>query len=102
MGQGLQRLFGSSDSWVAATLGLATGGVVRYDGRAVGRIMTDDVRNASWIAPAGAARTWLPRLAAVLGIALLLGACSKCDVPTWQRSSLDGAPAACHDERPAQ
>jgi len=64
--------------------------------------MIDEVRDASRIAPAGAARRWLPRLAAVLGIGLLLGACSKCDVPTWQHSSLDGAPAACHDERPAQ
>jgi hypothetical protein len=64
--------------------------------------MTDEVRDASWIAPAHAARRWLPRLAAMLGIGLLLGACSKCDVPAWQRSSLDGAPAACHDGPPAQ
>jgi len=75
---------------------------MRYHRRTVGRIMIGKVRDASWIAPAPAPRTWLPRLAAVLGIALVLGACSKCDVPTWQRSSLDGAPAACHDERPAQ
>ena len=70
--------------------------------------MLDEVTDASRIAPARAAQPWLPwlpwlpRLAAVLGIGLLLGACSKCDVPTWQRSSLDGAPAACHDGPPAQ
>jgi len=65
--------------------------------------MTDEERrNTSRAAPASAAGGWLPRLAAVLGIALLLGACSKCDVPTWQRASLDGAPAACHDGPPAQ
>ena len=75
---------------------------MRYHRRAVGWIMIDEVRNASRIAPADAARKWLPGLAAVLGIALLLGACSKCDVPTWQHSGLDGAPTACHDKRPAQ
>jgi len=64
--------------------------------------MIDEVREGSGIAPARAAGAWLTRLAAVLGIGLLLGACSKCDVPTWQRSSLDGAPAACHDGPPAQ
>jgi hypothetical protein len=64
--------------------------------------MIDEVGHTPRIAPARAARLWLPRLAAVLGIGLLLGACSKCDVPTWQRSSLDGAPTACHDGPPAQ
>jgi hypothetical protein len=35
------------------------------------------------------------RLFALLGLALVLGACSKCDVPTpWEHS---GAPNACHD-----
>jgi recombinational DNA repair protein (RecF pathway) len=37
------------------------------------------------------------RLLALLGFALTLGACTKCDVPTWQRSSSGDAPAACHD-----
>ena len=70
--------------------------------RAMGTDMIDELSEASGVAPARTARPWLPRLAAVLGIGLLLGACSKCDVPTWQHSSLDGAPAACHDGPPAQ
>lgn len=81
---------------------LATGGALRYDGRAVGRIMVDEIGDRLRIAPASAAGRWLLRLAAVLGIGLLLGACSKCDVPTWQHSSLGGAPAACHEGPPAQ
>jgi hypothetical protein len=33
----------------------------------------------------------------LLGIAGMLGACSKCDVPTpWEHGSLGSAPAACH------
>jgi hypothetical protein len=43
------------------------------------------------------------RLLAIAGIGLMLGACSKCDVPTpWQHSSAGGAPAACHDGPQAQ
>jgi hypothetical protein len=35
------------------------------------------------------------RLFVLLGLALVLGACSKCDVPTpWEHSA---APASCHD-----
>ncbi|MGD0147953.1 MAG: hypothetical protein ABSB77_05145 [Xanthobacteraceae bacterium] len=37
------------------------------------------------------------RLVALLGVALMLGACTKCDVPTWQHSSTGDAPVACHD-----
>jgi hypothetical protein len=37
------------------------------------------------------------RLVALLGFALMLGACTKCDVPTWQHSSTGDAPVACHD-----
>jgi hypothetical protein len=37
------------------------------------------------------------RLALLLGAGLMLGACSKCDVPTWQHSSAGAVPAACHD-----
>ena len=34
---------------------------------------------------------------ALLGFALMLGACTKCDVPAWQHSSTGDAPVACHD-----
>jgi len=37
------------------------------------------------------------RLLAFLGFTLMLGACTKCDVPSWQHSSTGDAPAACHD-----
>ena len=37
-------------------------------------------------------------LLALVAAAVMLGACSKCDVPTWQHGDLGGAPAACHDE----
>jgi len=37
------------------------------------------------------------RLLALLGFALMLGACTKCDVPNWQRSNSGDAPVACHD-----
>ena len=37
------------------------------------------------------------RLLALLGFGLMLGACTKCDVPTWQHSGLGDAPVACHD-----
>ena len=37
------------------------------------------------------------RALALLGFALMLGACTKCDVPTWQHSSTGDAPVACHD-----
>ncbi len=34
----------------------------------------------------------------LLGFGLMLGACTKCDVPTpWQHSSSGSAPVACHD-----
>jgi len=36
-------------------------------------------------------------LLAVLGIGLMLGACSKCDVPVWQHSSTGSTLDACHD-----
>lgn len=50
----------------------------------------------SWIAQAGAP---LIRLAALLAFGLMLGACSKCDVPTpWEHSSAGTTPAACHTE----
>ena len=37
------------------------------------------------------------RLLALLGFVLMLGACTKCDVPSWQHSSSGDAPVACHD-----
>jgi hypothetical protein len=39
----------------------------------------------------------LLRLLPLLGFALMLGACTKCDVPAWQHSSTGDAPVACHD-----
>jgi len=38
----------------------------------------------------------LLRLAALIGLGLMLGACTKCDVPTWRSGSAQGA-LACHD-----
>jgi hypothetical protein len=35
------------------------------------------------------------RLVIILGFGLTLGACSKCDVPTWMPNP--SAPHACHD-----
>lgn len=61
--------------------------------------MADDSCNMSWIAPTGVAvRRVVVRFLALLGFALTLGACSKCDVPTWQHGSAGNAPVACHGE----
>jgi hypothetical protein len=65
-------------------------------------IMTDDARIMSWTAlgwlggPRHCGGAML-RLLALLGFALMLGACTKCDVPAWQHSSSGAAPVACHD-----
>jgi hypothetical protein len=61
--------------------------------------MADDVRTMSWTAPQGLGRRGgtMLRLLALLGFALMLGACTKCDVPAWQHSSTGDAPVACHD-----
>jgi hypothetical protein len=66
---------------------------------AVRGIMAEDIRNMSPAAPCGFGHcgTAMLRLLAMLGFALMLGACTKCDIPTWQHSSTGGAPAACHD-----
>jgi hypothetical protein len=40
--------------------------------------------------PAGA-------LVAILGLGLMLGACSKCDVPNWFPSKPGQSPQSCHD-----
>jgi hypothetical protein len=63
-----------------------------------GAIMADGADHISGIARAGAP---LLRLVALLGLGLMLGACSKCDVPTpwWHGSDV---PASCHSEPPAQ
>jgi hypothetical protein len=37
------------------------------------------------------------RVMVLLGFGLMLGACSKCDVPAWQHGSAGLLPAACHD-----
>ena len=62
-------------------------------------IMPDDVTPMSWTASRGLSRCGgaVLRLLALLGFALMLGACTKCDVPTWQHSSTGDAPVACHD-----
>jgi hypothetical protein len=61
--------------------------------------MVDDVKTMSWTASRGLGRCGgaMLRLVALLGVALMLGACTKCDVPTWQHSSTGDAPVACHD-----
>ena len=59
--------------------------------------MADDVRTMSWTAPQGCRSGAMLRLLALLGFALMLGACTKCDVPAWQRSSTGDAPVACHN-----
>jgi hypothetical protein len=64
---------------------------------AVRGIMADDVRTMSWAASQGCRSGAMLRLLALLGFALMLGACTKCDVPAWQRSSTGDAPVACHD-----
>jgi len=51
----------------------------------------------SWTASQGCRSGAMLRLLALLGFALMLGACTKCDVPAWQRSSTGDAPVACHD-----
>jgi hypothetical protein len=62
-------------------------------------IVTDDARHMSWTALGGSSHRGgaMLRLLALLGFGLMLGACTKCDVPTWQHSSTGDAPVACHD-----
>jgi hypothetical protein len=50
---------------------------------------------------AESACTWVARILAVAGVGLMLGACTKCDVPTWP-SSQPGAPASCHGDAPTR
>jgi hypothetical protein len=61
--------------------------------------MADGARNMSWTALGGSSHRGgaMLRLLALLGFGLMLGACTKCDVPTWQHSSTGDAPVACHD-----
>lgn len=37
-------------------------------------------------------------LLVLVGVGLMLGACSKCSVPTWQHSNWGMGPLSCHDE----
>jgi hypothetical protein len=48
------------------------------------------------------AGTWLARLLAVAGVGLMLGACTKCDVPTWPPASPAAVPLSCHSDAPAR
>jgi hypothetical protein len=48
------------------------------------------------------ADTWMARLLAVAFVGLMLGACTKCDVPTWPPAQLAGAPASFHSDAPAR
>jgi hypothetical protein len=41
-------------------------------------------------------------MAAILGLGLALGACSKCDVPDWLHKNFPQAPQSCHDTPPPQ
>jgi hypothetical protein len=39
------------------------------------------------------------RLIMLLGVGLMLGACSKCDIPTpWEKSISKNTLGSCHDE----
>jgi hypothetical protein len=61
--------------------------------------MADNIRTTSWTALSGLSHCGgaMLRFLALLGFGLMLGACTKCDVPTWQHSSTGDAPVACHD-----
>jgi hypothetical protein len=48
-----------------------------------------------------AASMWVLRALAVVGLALALGACSKCDVPDFTHWGSPRPPHSCHDG-PAQ
>jgi len=56
--------------------------------------------NRSWIALSVARLSGERRLRLLmlLGFGLMLGACTKCDVPVWRHGSTAIAPAACYDE----
>jgi hypothetical protein len=54
---------------------------------AVRGIVTKRLSNMSW------------RLFILLGLGLVLGACTKCDIPTpWENSLSKNTPGSCHDE----
>jgi hypothetical protein len=48
------------------------------------------------------AGTWMARLLAVTCFGLMLGACTKCDVPTWSPQSAAAIPLSCHGDAPAR
>jgi hypothetical protein len=66
--------------------------------------MADDVRTMSWTTPDGLGHYGgaMLRLLALLNFALILGACTKCDVPTWPPASAAAVPLSCHSDAPAR
>jgi hypothetical protein len=67
---------------------------MHYDRATMGR-RRSTVRLTPAIADIPGKHRW--RLLAVAVSALALGACSKCDMPTWHRDT-PGAPQSCHDD----
>jgi hypothetical protein len=49
---------------------------------------------------ARAGRDRMLRLFVVAGFGLMLAACDKCSVPTWQHSEAGKVPLSCHSDAP--
>src|SRR4029077_10607724 len=84
-------LFGRSE-------GLRVPCPVRYKALGLGRERAKGIM-PRFVIDAGA---WMARLVAVACIGLMLGACTKCDVPTWPSAQPAGAPASCHSDAPGR
>jgi len=63
------------------------------------RIMRKSVPS---IVPMAGGRSGVVRLLLLLGFALALGACSKCDVPDFTHWGSSAAPHACDSDTPRQ
>jgi len=69
--------------------------------RVMGLVMREAIPNSGARSSPLSVRTGrMTGLAMLLGIAVALGACSKCDVPDWGHSP--PPPRACHDGPPQQ